>query len=157
MPAVHAVSRTVHELAPALTVHATRVKNAMTARLRTIQGLFAFGTFAGGLCTGLAFADIPPRAASNAARALEPMRLTAEDHWRRATGVLTTALASFQRIKKLQAAAARQLDSADYALTQMLNDLRPVMGLPADVTGLRAILAEADRAAPERYRKALAA
>jgi hypothetical protein len=31
------------------------------------------------------------------------------------------------------------------------------MALPADVSGLRAILAEAERTAPERYRAALAA
>jgi hypothetical protein len=71
--------------------------------------------------------------------------------------VITAALASFQRVKSLHAAAARQLDSADYALTQLLNDLRPAMALPADVSGLRAVLAEAERTAPERYRKALAA
>jgi hypothetical protein len=70
---------------------------------------------------------------------------------------VSAALASVQRAKSLQAAAARQLDSVDYALTQLIHDLRPAMALPADVSGLRAVLAEAEHTAPERYRKALAA
>ena len=83
--------------------------------------------------------------------------MTIEDHWHRAAGVLAAAVASFQRVKTLQAAAARQIDSADYALTQLIHDLRQAMPLPADVSALRAILAEAERTAPQRRRQALAA
>jgi hypothetical protein len=132
------------------------MQNAMTARIRLLRN-FAYGTLAGSLWTSLALADVPARAPSDASRSVEPVGLTVEDCWRRATGVITAALTSFQRVKSLHAAAARQLDSADYALTQLLNDLRPAMALPADVSGLRAILAEAERSSPERYRKALAA
>ena len=71
--------------------------------------------------------------------------------------MLTAAISSVQRIKTLQAAAARQLDSADYALTQLIQDLRPAMALPADVSALRAVLAEAERQTPVRVRRALAA
>jgi hypothetical protein len=122
-----------------------------------LRSLFAYGTLAGSLWPSLALAEVPARMLRDAARAVEPMRSTVQDHWQRATGVVTASLAGFQRVKSLNAAAARQLDSADYALTQLLNDLRPVMALPADVSGLRAILAEAERTAPERIRKALAA
>ncbi len=83
--------------------------------------------------------------------------MTIEDHWRRATGVLAAAIAGVQRVKTLQAAAARQIDSADYALTQLIHDLRAAMPLPADVSALRAVLAEAERTAPARQRRALAA
>ncbi len=157
MPAVNAVSRALHELVSAANAHATRMQNAMTARITMLRNFFAYGTLAGSLWTSLALGDVPARAPSAASRAVEPLGLTVEDCWRQATGVITAALASFERVKSLHAAAARQLDSADYALTQLLNDLRPAMALPADVSGLRAILAEADRPSPERYRKALAA
>jgi hypothetical protein len=157
MPALDAVSRALHELVPAAYAHATRMQNAMTARITMLRNFFAYGTLAGSLWTSLALGDVPARAPSDASRSVEPMGLTVEDCWRGATGVITAALASFQRVKSLHAAAARQLDSADYALTQLLNDLRPAMALPADVSGLRAILAEAERTSPERYRKALAA
>jgi hypothetical protein len=158
MPAVDAVSRALHELVPAVNAHATRARNAMTARITMLRGFFlAYGTLAGSLWASLALGDVPASPLRHAARAIEPMRFTAQDHWLRATGAITAALAGFQRVKSLHAAAARQLDSADYALTQLLNDLRPAMALPADVSGLRAILAEAERTAPERLRKALAA
>jgi hypothetical protein len=83
--------------------------------------------------------------------------LTLEDHWRRAAGVPAAAIAGVQRVKTLQAAASRQIDSADYALTQLIHDLRAAMPLPADVSALRAVLAEAERTAPERRRSSLAA
>jgi hypothetical protein len=157
MPAVDAVSRALREFVPAANAHATRMHNAMTVRIRMLRNVFAYGTLAGSLWTSLALGDVPARAPSDASRSVEPLGLAVADHWQRATGVITAALASFQRVKSLHAAAARQLDSADYALTQLLNDLRPAMALPADVSGLRAVLAEAERTAPERYRKALAA
>ena len=157
MPAVDAVSRALREFVPAANAHATRMQNAMTARIRMLCNFFAYGTLAGSLWTSLALGDVPARSPSDTLRSVEPMGLTVEDCWRRATGVIAAALGSFQRVKSLHEAAARQLDSADYALTQLLNDLRPAMALPADVSGLRAVLAEAERTAPERYRKALAA
>jgi hypothetical protein len=157
IPVVDAVSRARHELLPVVHEHATRAHNAMTSRIREFRSMFAFGALAGSLWPSLALADVPGRVLGNASRAIEPVRLTVGDNWRRVTGVTVAALAGFERVKNLQAAAARQLDSADYALTQLLNDLRPAMALPADVSGLRAVLAEAERTAPERFRKAMAA
>jgi hypothetical protein len=111
------------------------------------------------LTTALALIEVAREAPRRVEPAFTAARLTVEDHWTRATGIIIAALASFQRIKSLHAAAARQLDSADYALTQLLHDLRPAMALPADVSGLRAILAEAERTASEplREQNALAA
>ena len=110
-----------------------------------------------GLWATLALHGVPARVPRETLRAVEPVRMTIEDHWRRATGILSAALASFQRVKALQTAAARQIDSADYALTQLIHDLRAAMPLPADVSALRTILAEAERTAPGRRREALAA
>lgn len=112
------------------------------------------------VAASIALAKMPSRAPRPAVQLSEPVvRQTVVDHWQRAIAVINAALGSFQRIKSLNAAAARQLDSADYALTQLLHDLRPVMGLPADVSGLRAVLAEANQPATTSrpIRKALAA
>lgn len=159
LPAVFAsVTRAVYARAQAMGAHATSINGLIMRRTTMLRRFFAFGTLApAGLWAALALHEVAVRAPRDAARAIEPVRMTIEDHWRRATGILTAALASFRRIQDLQAAAARQLDSADYALTQLLNDLRPAMALPTDVSGLRAVLAEAERTAPERHRKALAA
>lgn len=158
-----AVLRAARGILQSLEAHATSIKNqatlptAMLRRLAAHKNVVLAGLSS--LSTVFAFSEIGGRAP----RPVEPTfalpRLTIEDHWRRATGIIASALASFQRIKSLQAAATRQLDSADYALTQLLHDLRPVMALPADVSGLRAILAEAERTAPQplREQKALAA
>lgn len=81
---------------------------------------------------------------------VEPARITAADHWTRVTSVLRSAMERLERIRNLHRAAARQLDSADYALTQLLQDLRPAMALPTDVSGLRAVLAEAERQSSAR-------
>ncbi len=124
----------------------------MTARIKMLRRFFAYGTLAGSLWTSLALGEVPARAPRDISRAIEPVRLTIEDHWRRAAGVLAAAIAGVQRVKTLQAAAARQIDSADYALTQLIHDLRAAMPLPADVSALRAILAEAERTAPQRQR-----
>ena len=129
----------------------------MTARIKMLRRFFAYGTLAGSLWTSLALGEVPARAPRDISRAIEPVRLTIEDHWRRAAGVLAAAIASVQHVKTLQAAAARQIDAADYALTQLIHDLRAAMPLPADVSALRAILAEAERTAPQRQRQALAA
>lgn len=152
------VLREIRGCALALGAHATSIKQQIALRLAMLRSFCTYGNVAlAGLWATLALHEVPARAPRDVARAIEPATLTVEDHWRRATGILTAALSSFQRIKHLQATAARQLDSADYALTQLLHDLRPAMALPADVSGLRAILAEAERTAPERYRQALAA
>lgn len=154
------VSRAVEDLDRKIGAHATRLQistlHPMLRRLAAYKNIALLGLSS--VSTAVALHEISGRATREVVRVAEPMRISAEDHWRRATGIITAALASFQRIKSLNAAAARQLDSADYALTQLLHDLRPVMGLPADVSGLRAVLAEADRKpAPQRSRDALAA
>lgn len=146
-----------------LSAHTTSINNqatllrlAMLRRLAAHKNIILAGL--SGLSTMLAIDGIVGRAPRQAVRAAEPVRQTVEDHWRRATGTIAAAVAGFQRIKSLHVEAARQLDSADYALTQLLHDLRPAMALPADVSGLRAILAEAERTAPvPRPKAALAA
>jgi hypothetical protein len=157
MPAVMSVLRAADDLALVAGAHATSVMNAMTARIKMLRRFFAYGTLAGSLWTSLALGEVPARAPRDISRAIEPVRMTVEDHWRRAAGVLAAAIAGVQHVKALQAAAARQIDSADYALTQLIHDLREAMPLPADVSALRAILAEAERTAPQRQRQALAA
>lgn len=151
------VVRAAHGLRRRLKAYATQLKQQATLR-PMLRRLAAYRNIAlvglSSLSTAFALHEITGRAARDTARLAEPIRITVEDHWRRATGVITAALESFQRIKSLNASAARQLDSADYALTQLLHDLRPVMGLPADVSGLRAILAEAERSSPRRVPKA---
>ena len=156
-PVVASVSRAADDLVLAAGVHATSIKNAMTARINMLRRFFTYGALAGSLWTSLALGEIPARAPRDTSRAIEPVRMTIEDHWRRAAGVLAAAIASCQRVKTLQAAAARQIDSADYALNQLIHDLRAAMPLPADVSALRAILAEAERTAPDRRRQALTA
>jgi hypothetical protein len=156
---VASLSRAARQLAPAAGAHATLTKNAMTQRLHMLRRFFTYGNLAlaGGLWVTLALGDVAARMPRDAARAIEPMRMTIADHWARAIGVLGAAISSVEQIRTLQAAAARQLDSADYALTQLIEDLRPAMALPADVSSLRAVLAEAERQTPVRVRRALAA
>lgn len=157
-PVTVTVSRAAHELILATEAHATSIKNEITLRIDMLRRIFTYGNLAlAGLWAMLALHEVPVRAPRDTSRVIEPVRMTIEDHWRRATGILSAALTSFQRIKTLQAAAARQIDSADYALTQLIHDLRAAMPLPADVSALRAILAEAERTGPERQRRALAA
>jgi hypothetical protein len=156
-PVVASVLRAADDLRLVAGAHATSVKNAMTARIKMLRRFFAYGTLAGSLWTSLALGEVPARAPRDISRAIEPVRMTIEEHWRRAAGVLAAAIAGVQHVKTLQAAAARQIDSADYALTQLIHDLREAMPLPADVSALRAILAEAERTAPQRQRQALAA
>jgi hypothetical protein len=158
-PVVASLSRAARQMVLAAGAHATLAKNAMTQRLHMLRRFFTYGNLAlaGSLWTTLVLGDVAARAPRDIARAIEPMRMTIADHWARAIGVLTAAISSVERIKMLQAAAARQLDSADYALTQLIEDLRPAMALPADVSVLRAVLAEAERKTPVRVRRALAA
>jgi hypothetical protein len=137
-----------------MAVHATQIRNKATLHLAMLRRLAMHKNvvLAGlsSLSTAIALSEFSGRAPRTATMVVEPAQLTIKDHWQRVTGVINAALESFQRIKSLHAAAARQIDSADYALTQLLHDLRPAMALPADVSGLRAILAEAERTAPTR-------
>jgi hypothetical protein len=149
------VLRAARDLGLAALAHATAINNQIIDRLRMLRRLFTYANLAtAGLWAALALHDVPARAPRATTRAIEPMRLTLQDHWRRATGVIVASLAAFERVKAFQAAAERQIDAADYALSQLLHDLRPAMALPADVSGLRAVLAEAERTAPVRQRKA---
>jgi len=158
LPVTAAVSRAVRELTLVTTAHATSIKKQIALRIDMLRRIFTYGHLAlGGLWAMLALHEVPVRAPRDTSRVIEPVLMTIEDHWRRAAGILSAAVTSFQRIRTLQAAAARQIDSADYALTQLIHDLRAAMPLPADVSALRAILAEAERTAPERQRRALAA
>lgn len=157
-----AVLRAARGFLQSMGAHATSIKNratlptAMLRRLAAHKNVLLAGL--SGLSTVFASSEIAGRAPRHATPVLTMPRLTVEDHWRRATGIISAALASFQRVKNLHTAAARQLDAADYALTQLLHDLRPAMALPADVSGLRAVLAEAERTAsrplPRREQKA---
>jgi hypothetical protein len=89
---------------------------------------------------------------------VESLVLGIEGQWRRATGIIRTAIASFRNIETFQAAAARQIDAADYALQLLMQDLGAAMPIPADGRELRAVLAEAAKAtASARQKKALAA
>jgi hypothetical protein len=158
-----AVMRAARGHLQSMEAHATSIKNQATPPAAMLRQLAAHKSvmLAGlsRLTTALALIEVAREAPRRVEPAFTAARLTVEDHWTRATGIIIAALASFQRIKSLHAAAARQLDSADYALTQLLHDLRPAMALPADVSGLRAILAEAERTASEplREQNALAA
>ena len=158
-----AVMRAARGLLQLMEAHATSIKNQATQLTVMLRRLAAHKNIVlaglSSLSTVFALSEIAGRPTRQQEPTFAMPRLTVEDHWRRATGIIASALASFQRIKSLHAAAARQLDSADYALTQLLHDLRPAMALPADVSGLRAILAEAERKAPQplREQNALAA
>jgi hypothetical protein len=89
----------------------------------------------------------------------QPAPLSRADGWIRATAAITAAIAGFERIQDLQAAAANRLDAADYALQHLLAELATVMPaalpIPADGSALRAVLAAA--AEPPAAEKALAA
>jgi hypothetical protein len=89
---------------------------------------------------------------------VEALALGIEGQWRRATSIIRAAIASFRNIETFQAAAARQVDAADYALQLLIQDLAAAMPIPADGRELRAVLAEAAKAtASARQKKALAA
>jgi hypothetical protein len=88
---------------------------------------------------------------------IEPVRLTIEEHWQRATATIAAAIAGFHRVQSLQAAAARQIDAADYALQHLLRDLSVAMPIPADGAALRALLAAAEKGRDLRADEAMAA
>jgi hypothetical protein len=125
---------------------------AAYAGRRAVHGLLG----AAGGKTRFVASRAPARPAP-AAR-VEALALGIEGQWRRATGIIRAAVASFRNIELVQAAAARQVDAADYALQLLIQELGAVMPIPADGRELRAVLAEAAKAtAPARQKKALAA
>lgn len=159
---IASVLRRGHVLRLRLEAHATAAKQQATKLcLAMLFRLAAYKNLALASLSGLSAILVPPempwRAPRDAGRVVEPARLSLGDQWQRATAVIAAALASFQRVERLHAAATRQIDSADYALMQLLHDLRPAMALPADVSGLRAVLAEAERTAPKGYHEPAAA
>jgi len=89
----------------------------------------------------------------------QPVPLSRAEGWTRATAAVTAAIAGFERIQDLHAAAASRLDAADYALQNLLAELAAVMPaalpVPADGSALRAVLAAV--AEPPAAKKALAA
>jgi hypothetical protein len=89
----------------------------------------------------------------------EPTVIGIEGQWVRATGIIRSALASFRNIETFHAAAARQIDAADYGLQLLIQDLSAAMPIPADGRALRAVLAEAAKSPTPaaRPKKALAA
>jgi len=152
------VVRSGLKYAAGLGAYATSVRQQATQLLDMLRSILASAKVAAiGFAAVLPMHEAPVRARRDAIVAAAPKRVRVEDHWRRAINVLTAAVAGVQRIKSLHVAAARQLDSADYALNQLLQDLRPAMALPTDVSGLRAILAEAERMTPRARRGTLAA
>ena len=87
---------------------------------------------------------------------VEALALGIEVQWRRATGVIRAAIASFRNIETFQAAAELQIGAANYELQRLIQDLAAAMPIPADGRELRAVLAEAAKATA-RQKKALAA
>lgn len=90
---------------------------------------------------------------------MQPVSLGIAGQWQRATGIIGSALKSFRDIETFQAAAARQIDAADYALQLLIQDLGAAMPIPADGRALRAVLAEAAKTPvpATRQKKPLAA
>jgi hypothetical protein len=67
--------------------------------------------------------------------------ISLDERWARATSSVTAAIDRFGRIETLQAAAANQIDAADYTLQHLLEALSVAMPIPADGSALRAVLA----------------
>jgi hypothetical protein len=133
---------------------------AFAAKQAALGLLSAAGDYASALPAVKArFVRSPQAAAGPAPQArVESLALGIEGQWRRATGIIRAAIASFRNIETFQVAAARQIDAADYALQLLMQDLGAAMPIPADGRELRAVLAEAARATtPMRQKKALAA
>jgi len=91
--------------------------------------------------------DQVPTLRAEAPSIVRPEPLAPAERWSRATGTITAALGSFERVREFQTAASNGLDAADYTLQHILEDLAAVMPIPtlqpADGSELRAILAEA--------------
>lgn len=74
-----------------------------------------------------------------------PAPMEPQDQWARASRYVTAAIARCGHIESLQAAAAYQIDAADYGLRRLMLELATAMPIAADGAPLRAILAEAER------------
>ena len=102
--------------------------------------------------------DQPAAHPSHIASPAEPAPLSVPERWARATGIVTAAVAGFSRIDSLQAAAASQIDAADYSLQQLLVELSTAMPiLPADGSVLRALLASVGEQEADPEARTLAA
>jgi hypothetical protein len=145
-------------------LHATQgtllaaLANAIHRRQRTPVTLRPARRQAPGLLAGRAGRGHQIEPARPIARAfVDRAVLGIDGQWQRAAESIRAALASFRNIRTFQAAAARQIDAADYALQLLIQDLSAAMPIPADGRELRAVLAEAAKAQPSRAKKALAA
>ncbi len=69
------------------------------------------------------------RSASKAPRKAFAAKLSAADHWSRATGIVELSLARAGSVMSHNAAIARQLEAADYALHNLLGELTQVMAV----------------------------
>lgn len=77
---------------------------------------------------GARLPDFAPRpAAQIRTAAVSEAPLTRDEHWRRASGVVETATQRMSAMCNHQKAAAGHLDSADYALQQLKDELSKVM------------------------------
>lgn len=132
----------------AMMAYATSARRKVKLPLFMRDRLFTCGNIALAiLWTTLVRHDLPrrgPEPSEPMRHVVEPARMSIEEHWRRATRTIAAAIASFQRVQMFQAAAARQIDAADYALQHLLNDLCVAMPIPADGSALRAFLATAE-------------
>jgi hypothetical protein len=139
-----------NQLIVAMTAYATSGSGKAKLPLFMRQRLFTYGNIALAiLWTTLVRHDLPRRGPepSEPMRQVVPVRMSIEEHWHRATRTIAAAIASFQRVQMFQAAAAGQIDAADYALQHLLTDLCIAMPIPADGSALRAFLATAEGAA----------
>lgn len=97
-------------------------------------------------------ADLPA-GASNIRLADRPMDDT--EQWRRTVRSLEAATASARSMRELHTAASRQLDSVDYALDQLFDDLSAIMTVPraprASLHELRPLGPVAFSAAPQLH------
>ena len=110
-----------------------RAALGMLARIGVqLAALFRARSKAGRVVPAAAIAlALDPALASAARSILQPaVPMSNDDHWRRSVRSLQAADASARAMRELHQAAGRQLDSVDYALQQLLDDLSAVMSVP---------------------------
>lgn len=59
-----------------------------------------------------------------------PVRISLAAQWQRLTDTLTQSIDRAEQAQQLQAAATRQLDLAQYAMTTLMDELSAVMTVP---------------------------
>ncbi len=143
-------------------VHGTSFNDFEARQLSPLRSFGrSVGASVGAIVSRLASRLLAPRAVGNALRAVaSPGPVIAPDaiaarrtiatpaapmdgreQWRRATASLTAASALARSADRLHADAGRQLDSVEYALQQLIDDLSAIMPVPrpprADVHTLR--------------------